>query len=74
MMQTPTQEDKINVEIMKRVMSEKKTTLSSLRNQDWRTVKSKTKKVNDLLRNILTNNIAEQNNLIYAGAKILECL
>ena len=30
-------------------MYKKKTTLPYLRNQDWRAVKSKTKKVNDLL-------------------------
>ena len=46
--QTLYQEEKINVEIMKRIMSEKKTTLPSLRNQDWRTVKSIADKVNDL--------------------------
>ena len=32
----------MNVEIMKRIMSEKKTTLPSLSNQDWKTVKSET--------------------------------
>ena len=61
MTQILTQEEKINVEIMKRIMSEKKTTLLSLRNQDWKTVKSGTKKVSDLLTNIPTNNITELN-------------
>ena len=37
--QALTQED-----IMKRIMSEKKTTLPSLRNQNWKTVKAETKK------------------------------
>ena len=32
---------------IKRIMPEKKTTLPSLRNQDWKTVKSETEKVND---------------------------
>ena len=40
-------------------MSEKETTLPSLRNRDWRTVKSETEKVNNLLTNILTNDITE---------------
>ena len=52
-----TEEEKTNVDTIKRVVSEKKTNLPSLRNQDWRTVKSKTEKVNDLLTNISTNDI-----------------
>ena len=31
-------------------MSEKETTFPSLRNQDWRTVKSETEEVNDIYR------------------------
>ena len=34
----------LNVEIIKRIMSEKKTTLPSLMNQDWKAVKVETKK------------------------------
>ena len=30
-----TQKDKINVDLIKNIMTEKKTTLPSLRNQDW---------------------------------------
>ena len=30
-----TQEDKINVELIKKIMTEKKIKLSSLRNEDW---------------------------------------
>ena len=52
-------------------MSEKKTTLPSLRNQNWRTAKSETEKVNDLLTNIPTNDITELNDLTYAGAKLV---
>ena len=44
--QTLTQKEKMKVEIMKRIESENKTPLPSLRNQDWRTVKSETEKVN----------------------------
>ena len=52
-----TQEYKIKVELMKKTMTEKKTTLPSLRNQ----VKVETKKVNKLLTNIATDNITEWN-------------
>ena len=40
-------------------------------NQDWRTVKSETEKVNNLRTNITTNNITELNDLIYVGAKLV---
>ena len=69
--QTLTQEEKMNAEIIKRIMSEKKTSLPSVRNQDWRTIKSETEKINDLLTNIPANNIMKLNDLIYAGAKIV---
>ena len=39
---------KMNVEIMKRLMSEKKTALPSLRNQHLKTVIAETEKINDL--------------------------
>ena len=52
-------------------MYEQKTTLPSLRNIDWRTVKRKLKKINNLLRRISTNNIKELNELIYAGTKLV---
>ena len=52
-------------------MSENKTTLFSLWKQDWRTVKSETEKVNNLLANIPTKAITELNDLIYAGAKLV---
>ena len=42
--QTLTQKEKINVEIMKKIISEKKATLPSLRNQDWKTAKAETEK------------------------------
>ena len=40
-------------------MSKKKTTLPYLMNQEWKTVKSETEKVNDLLRNVPTDNITK---------------
>ena len=49
-------------------MSENKITFPR-RNQDWKTVKSETEKVNDLLTSIPTNDIKELNDLIFAGAK-----
>ena len=54
---------------MKRIMSENKSALLSLRIPKWRTVKSETGKINDQLKNSSTN-ITELNNLIYAGAKL----
>ena len=36
----------MNTEIIKRIMSEKKTILPSLRNQDWKTVKVESEKIN----------------------------
>ena len=33
---TLTQEDKIKIELIKKIMTEKKTALPSLRNQDWK--------------------------------------
>ena len=53
------------------MMSEKKATLPSLRNQGWKNVKVETEKVNSLLKNIPTDNITELNDLIYAGAKLV---
>ena len=54
MEQTLTLEEKRNIVIIKRIMSEKKTTLPSLRNQDWETVKVETEKINKLLTCIST--------------------
>ena len=62
---------KTNIDIIRRIMSEKKNTLPSLKNQDWKTVKFKTDKENDLVTNIQTNGITELNDLIYAGAKLV---
>ena len=70
--QTLTQEEKTNIDTIRRIMSEKKTTLPSLRNQDQRTVKSETKRVNDLMTNIPINDITEFYDLIYTGP-ILVC-
>ena len=48
-------------------MSEKKTTLPSLRNEHWRIVKSETEKVNDLLTNIPKNDTTD----LSAGVKLV---
>ena len=66
-----TQEEKMNIEILKRIMSEKKTTLPSLRNQDGKTARVETYKINELLTHISTYNITELNELIYAEAKLV---
>ena len=48
-------------------MDEKKTTLTTLRNHDWRIVKPETEKISKSLIHTWTNNITELNELIYAG-------
>ena len=45
-------EDKINMESIKKLMTEKKTTLPSLKNQDWKKDKVETEKINKLSMNI----------------------
>ena len=53
-------------------MSKKKTTLLSLRNQDWKNSKVKNfQKINESLTHILTSNNMDLNELIYAGAKLV---
>ena len=45
--------------MIKSIMSEKKTTLLSHSNQNWKTVKMETEKINKLLTNVSMNNIME---------------
>ena len=52
-------------------MNGKKTTLLSLRNIEWITVKTETKKINQVLTYMSTNNITELNELIYVGTKLV---
>ena len=52
-------------------MSSEKTTLLSLRNIEWKTLKIETNEINHVLPYIPTNNITELNELIYAGAKLV---
>ena len=61
----------MNVENLKRIIYERKTTLSSLRKIDWRRVKAKTEKKTDLLTHISTKNITGLNELFYTGAKLV---
>ena len=63
-------QDKINLELMNKILSEKKTTLPSLRNLDWKNVMIETEKVIKLLANILKRNATQLNELIYAGTKL----
>ena len=51
-------------------MNNENTTLPSLRNIEWKTLKIETNKINNMLPYIPTNNITELNELIYAGAKL----
>ena len=52
-------------------MNSVKTTLPSLRNIEWRTLKTETNRINQMLPYVSTNNISELNDLIYAGAKLV---
>ena len=61
-----------NLGNLKSIMNSEKTTLPSLRNIEWRTLKTETNKINQILPYISTNNITELNGLIYTGSK-LEC-
>ena len=69
--QTLSQEQKLNLENLKRIMNSEKFTLPSLRNIEWRIVWAETNKMNQVLTYISTNNITELNELIYAGAKLV---
>ena len=69
--ETLSQEQQTNLENLKRIMNSEKTTLPSLTNIEWRTLKTETNKINQMLLYISTNNIAELNKLIYAGAKLV---
>ena len=69
--ETLSQEQKINLENVKRIMSSEKTILPSLGNIEWKTLKIEVNKINHILPYIPTNNITEINELIYAGAKLV---
>ena len=69
--ETLSQEQKVNLENVKRIMNSKKTILPSLRNIEWKTLKIETNKINRILPYIPTNNITELNELICAGAKLV---
>ena len=66
-----TQEQKLILKNLRRILNSEKTTLPSLRNIEWRIVKAKTNKVSQVLTSIPTNNITDLNELIYAGAKLV---
>ena len=66
-----TQEDKMNLELKKKIKIKKKTTLPSLINQDWNKVQVGSEKVNKLLPNSPTGNITELNELFYTWAKLI---
>ena len=52
-------------------MNSVKTTLPSLRNIEWRTGKTETNRINQMLPYISTNNISELKDEIIAGAKLV---
>ena len=65
--QTLTQEQNVSLENLKGIMNGEKTNLLSLRNIEWRTIKTETKKINQVLPYVSTNNITKLNEVIYVG-------
>ena len=57
--ETLSQEQRLNLENVKRIMNSEKTMLPSLRNIEWRTLKVETNKINQVLPNMSTNYIIE---------------
>ena len=55
--ETLSQEQKVNLENVKRIMNSEKTILPSLRNVEWKTLKKEMNKINHILPYIPTNNI-----------------
>ena len=69
--ETLAQEQQKNLENLKRIMNCVKTTLPSLRDIEWRTPKTETNRINQMLPYTSTYNISKLNDLIYAGAKLV---
>ena len=65
-----TQEERENVDLILKIMIEKKTILPSLRYKDWKKPRQKPKRVNKLLKNIPTA-VTELNELAYAWEKLV---
>ena len=62
----------MNIVLIKKIITEKKTTFPSLKNQDWKKGKSRNRKdKRKLLIDIPTDNITELNELIGSGAKLI---
>ena len=59
----------MNIKLIKKILTEKKTTLPSLKNKDYKNVKVETEKLNNVWANISTSNITELDKLIYAGTE-----
>ena len=68
---TLSQEKELNQENVKININSENTILPSLRNVEWRILKTETNKINQVLPYIPKNNITELNELIYAGAKLI---
>ena len=62
------QEDRTNIELLIKTIREQKTTLPSLRNQDWKKIKLETEKVKGLQH--IPTDITDLNEIIDAGAKL----
>ena len=61
----------MNIDIIERIVSEKKPTLPSLRNQDWKTDKDKNWNNKRMINTYLSGKHQEINELVYPGAKLV---
>ena len=64
-------EDKLNIELIKKITTVKEATLSSLRNKTWKKVHEGTGKAHKLFTNITAGNITKLNKLTYIEAKLV---
>ena len=69
--QTLTQEEKMNIEIIKEIISEKKDYITITKKLRLKNSQGKNKKINELLTHFLMNSITELDELICARAKLV---
>ena len=69
--QNKQKEKKINEDNLKKITSERKTTISLLRNHYWKRVKVYPEKIKQIVKIYFNNNIAEINGPIYVGVILI---
>ena len=66
-----TQEDKLNVVVLQKTMTEKRLHYHPSKTETWKKVKVETEKINKLSKNIPKGDISELKELIYAETKLV---